>query len=114
MDGVAAGMRGVVVAMLPDVLAWSNSSLLIELALSDKLLNHVPAWGGNCLYRARRGRKSSELPCSYSYTVGSTSQPAGLYAEEPLFTSHQNSEQNVEGDGGAVEDCDSCSTSGLV
>ena len=35
--------------------AWSNSPLLIELNWSGELLNHVPAWGGNWLRRAKRG-----------------------------------------------------------
>ncbi len=41
--------------VLAAVPAWSNSPLLIELNWSDKLLNHVPAWGGNWLRRAKRG-----------------------------------------------------------
>ena len=42
--------------VLAAVLAWRNSPLLIELNWSGELLNHAPAWGGNLLHQAKRGR----------------------------------------------------------
>ena len=64
--------RTVVLAAVP---AWSNSPLLIELNWSGELLNHVSAWGGNWLHRAKRGWGSTERP--RPYPEGSAGHPAG-------------------------------------
>ena len=85
----------------------ARAPLLVELAWSGELLKCMPAWGGNLLRRAREGRWISELHSLYP--AGSAGHPAGLYAGELLFGSHQKSGENGEGgDGGVAEGCDSC------